>query len=203
MATKYYRDTKDVTGKLLEESYFGVSATRQNKQAMTELFEMLSNGKTPTEARGYLSFEKAVRLAKTFQPGDDPTMPETKVAKDLLNAIADELGIEPDSEEEQELKFYTAIGTPLDIKHGIDAFVEYKGKRVYFDVTKNPSKRFEDSTNERIIMEELPDYGDKTKRAEYEQAFKKYARRAARILQSHSEPTREISQQFDASENLR
>jgi hypothetical protein len=203
MTKKYYHDTKDITGKLLEEEYIGVCATRQNKQAMLELFKLLSDGKTPLEARNYLPPNKAVRFAKAFQPWDDPTMPETKVAKDLLNFIADELGIEPDSEEEQELKFYTAVGTPLDHKLGVDAFVEYKGKRVEFDVTRNPAKSFEDSTNARIIMEELPDYSDRSQRAAYEQELKKYARRATRILQTPPEPTREFRQQFGAGESLR
>ena len=176
-----------VTGGLLEYQYFGALELTTEAQllAAKKIYQQLSGRAMKNQADGRpprLPFDEAVAFAKGLQPWDDPTMPEKKVAKDLLNFVADELGIEEDSEDEQELKFYTAVGgkkSPLDFYHGVDAFIEFRGTRVLIDVTKNPSKRFEDSNYDRIIMEELPDYGDKKQKSAYEEELRKYARAVA------------------------
>ncbi len=188
-----YQEAADATGRLLEEEYFGVCTLKKNKAEASELFRQLSGGKSFDEAKGHLPFEKAVMFAKHFQPGDDPTCPSTKVARDLVDFVAEEIGIDPDGDDALELKFYTAVGSPLDFYHRTDAFVEYKGSRVKIDVTMDRSKRFEDSSVDRIIMEELPDYGVKEERAAYESALRKYARAVAQILEP-IEHTREIEE---------
>jgi hypothetical protein len=185
---------RDYTGSLLEETYFGVSVDRKNRKAAEDFFKMLSGSEDVAATKGFLPFQKAVRFVKTFQPGTDPTMPSTKVARDLLDFVAEELDIDPDSEEAEELKFYTAVGSPLDRFHGVDAFIEYEDKRALIDVTMNPKKRFEDSSGNRIIMEQLPDYGVKEERADYERELRKYARAVVKILRPPVEHTKEYAE---------
>ncbi len=189
-----YQEAAGTTGKLLEEEYFGVCTLKKNKTAAIELFRQLSGGKSFDEAKGHLSFERAVAFAKNFQPSEDPTCPSTKVARDLLDFVAEEMGVDPEGDDALELKFYTAVGSPLDFYHRTDAFVEYKGERVKIDVTRDPSKRFEDSSADRIIMEELPDYGVKEERAEYEKELKKYAQAIAGVLKPATEHAREYEE---------
>lgn len=177
----------------MEEEYFGKIDTRGKKRAAAlELYRELSGGKAPVETDFFLPFHKALRFAKAFQPWDDPTMPGTKVSRDLLDFICEELGIDPENEEETELpKFFTSLGSPLDERHGVDAFIEYRGRRVLIDVTKNPAKTFDDSTEDRVIMEELPDWTDLKKRAAYVDALRKYAKHMAGIIRLPVEHTRE------------
>ncbi|MFH0814932.1 MAG: hypothetical protein V1902_02540 [Candidatus Falkowbacteria bacterium] len=188
-----YQEAADLTGRLLEEEYFGVCTVKKNKTAAIELFRQLSGGKSFDEANGHLPFERAVTFAKNFQPGDDPTCPSTKVARDLLDFVAEEIGVDPEGDDALELKFYTAVGSPLDKYHKTDAFVEYKGQRVLLDVTRNPNKQFDDSSDNRIIMQELPDYGIKEERAQYATELRKYARAVAQIFEP-AEHTREIEE---------
>jgi len=155
------------TGKILEDEYFGrVDVSGAKAATARKLFMKLSNGETPEQARGRLSFANGIRFVKALQPWADPTSPKRKVARDLLDFVCEELGIDPESDEAQEVKFFTSVGSPLDL-HGVDALIEYRGARVLIDVTKNPAKRFDDSIGDRMIMEELPYWNEPSQRANY------------------------------------
>jgi hypothetical protein len=83
----------------------------------------------------YLPFGKSLELVKAHQPCD-PSDPEAGFANDLHASVALALGLEDWSE----LKLFTAVGSPLDFFHGVDAFFELRGKIVTIDVTINPNK---------------------------------------------------------------
>lgn len=89
----------------------------------------------------------------------DPEDPPTQIGKDLRIATADALGLAP--EEEKHLKFYTAIGTPVDTRMGVDAYVLYDGgpvpMRVTIDATVNKRKVAEQSSRADVVIAELPD----------------------------------------------
>lgn len=91
---------------------------------------------------GYLPFGKAVELAQKFQPGD-PTNPKKDYLRELLFAVQEKLDIDPDDEPDS-VRAYTAVGTPLDKFHGVDAFISKKGERkdilVTLDATLRPEK---------------------------------------------------------------
>jgi len=96
--------------------------------------------------KGFLPFEKAVELAREFQPGD-PTNPTTDFPNDLRLAIIERLEERGllEANKEDSVKFYSAIGMPLDIYHGVDAFIEVADNegdiyRVTLDETTNPKK---------------------------------------------------------------
>ncbi len=95
---------------------------------------------------GFLPYEKSVQLAHEYQPGD-PTNPSKDFANDLRLAIIERLEerglLEPGNEDN--VKFFSAVGMPLDIFHGVDAFVEVldaknNAYRVTLDETTNPRK---------------------------------------------------------------
>ena len=185
----------DTTGKILEEEYFGKNDTAGVKRAAAlALYRELSGGKDPAETDFYLPFSKAITYVKSFQPWGDPTSPETKVARDLFDFTCESLDLNPESQAAEGLKFFTAIGSPLDERHGVDAFIEFDGQRVLIDVTKNPAKKFEDSTADRLIIEELPDWTDPQKRNAYLEAIKKYSEYIAKALRPPFEHTREADQ---------
>ena len=195
MAKRYYSptDSDPTTGKILEGEYFGKIDLKGSKRAAAmELYKQLSRGQSPAEAGFYLPFNAALRFAKSFQPWKDSTSPGKKVARDLLDFICDELGIDPDDEGAEHLKFFTSVDSPLDEKHGVDAFIEYRGRRILIDVTKNPAKRFDDSTGDRMIMEQLPDWTEAKNKAAYIEEMKKYAHYSAHVLRPQPEHTREV-----------
>ncbi len=196
MAKRYYSptDSDPTTGKILEEEYFGkIDLKGDKRSAAMEFYKQLSGGQSPTKAGFYLPFNAALKFAKAFQPWKDAASPSKKVARDLLDFICDELGLDPDDEDAEHLKFFTSVGSPLDEKHGVDAFIEYRGHRILIDVTKNPAKRFDDSSGDRMIMEQLPDWTEAKNKTAYIEALQKYARYSAEVLQSRPEHTREMA----------
>lgn len=84
--------------------------------------------------------QSALRTVKEMQGQNDPTDPDRPFANDLHATVAQE--ITPD--DYSKLRLYTAIGSALDIKEGIDAFVELDKEEgtvsVTMDVTTNPEK---------------------------------------------------------------
>lgn len=92
----------------------------------------------------YLTFKQAVDLVKetNFQPFKDPTNPHEKpFPHDVHATLIDLLSL--DSYEQ--VRFYTAVGSYLDKKHGIDAFYELdlgegESVRATLDMTQNPHK---------------------------------------------------------------
>ena len=111
---------------------------------------------------GYLPYDKAFQLAHEIQPGD-PTNPEKNSANDLRIAIIECLEkrgfLDPDNEDD--VKFYISVGQPLDLFHGIDAFIEFQDKnkniyRVTLDETTDPQKLAE-GHKANIIFPPLPD----------------------------------------------
>jgi len=112
------------TGHQMEEELFG-STERE----------------TLEREKKYLSFNRALQLARELQPFD-PTDPDPRFASDLHATVADKLGLSV--EQYHKLRFYTAIGTELDFFHGRDAWLEFdsgSGKQITtLDVTINPNK---------------------------------------------------------------
>lgn len=85
----------------------------------------------------HMAYRESMRWVKAHQPkGWDPTDPSPRFANDLHASVAEALGLDDYSE----LRFYTAVGSPLDYFHGVDGFFEYRGKIVTIDVTVDPGK---------------------------------------------------------------
>ena len=128
------------------------------------------------DSRGYLPFVTAMELAMLFQPvvkalnretkreerrAQDPANPEKRFANDLRVQIADKLGLAT-FEELERLKYYTAIGSPLDFFHGVDAFVVLEGehssdpkKIVTFDFTLRTEAGAKENAKANVIIRNL------------------------------------------------
>jgi len=87
----------------------------------------------------YVPFREAMKWVEQHQSGD-PADPDPRFANDLHATVAEMLGIE----DLRNIKFFTAVGSPLDKFHGIDAFFKIKegGEEltITLDVTINPAK---------------------------------------------------------------
>ena len=88
-----------------------------------------------TTVRGYMPFQKAMTLARRLAVWD-PTDPEPNMANTLHFHVCETLGVEDYSL----VRFYSALGTPLDWFHGVDCWIEFDGRVVTIDLTINGYK---------------------------------------------------------------
>lgn len=151
---KNFESKSEYTGGLFEDQFIGVVDTN-NPEYQTELHKAETEEAEQGMDNRYIRFKKALELTKKFQ-SSDPTNPSKPFGRDLRIALQDILKLE--NEEEMDMvKFYTAVGTPLDKIHGVDAFIEIDGGkegtfRTTFDLTTNPHKKAYKS--DMVISEE-------------------------------------------------
>lgn len=115
----------------------------------------------------YLSYEEAMDNVRRFQSETNhPYRPEKPSAKRFPlvrgwhDKVGTELGLSEDDMENGKLKFFTAIDSILDKKHGIDGFMELEltdGQtiQVTLDITTNPQK----VSYKAEVMIEIPEDG--------------------------------------------
>ncbi len=163
------------SGRMFERDFIGVvDVERPEYQAAY---------RAAVDEGGYASYEHALRLAKRFQPYD-PTNPTRPFAMDIRLELIDLLGIPPDQYDR--VKFFTAVHTPFDHKHGVDGFLEVEDpktrmvQRVTFDLSLNRRKE----RKADILVRELPapDDPDPSEANRYLAEVEAYAQEAARIL---------------------
>jgi len=88
----------------------------------------------------YINFSQAVDIVKGQQRIQDSTDPRKPFPNDVHATIAKKLGVDC-----EQVHFYTAVGSYLDKKHGVDAFFELdvgdgNVVRTTLDITQNPHK---------------------------------------------------------------
>ncbi|NQT49471.1 hypothetical protein HQ571_02130 [Candidatus Kuenenbacteria bacterium] len=158
----------DTTGGLYEARLLGQISSKNSKYYRTL---------SMTKGRGqqimpHKNRPDAMKEIKQMQPWEDireydsPDGKDLYFPKELLIAIEDGLGIDPE-DPNFELKYYTAVAddrlkTHLDIYHGVDAFVEYKDKTgtirvVTIDATLNTRKAREGAKADFIVTPEEED----------------------------------------------
>ena len=136
------------SGRLNERDVFGeFKMTDEARKA----FRLAAN------ERGYVVYNKAVELVRTFST-EDPTNPQKPFAKELRMAVIEALGLE-DDEDMDRIRFYSAVGTVLDIYHGVDGWIELQLDEepailVTLDVTLNKQKTDHKAD---IIVQEISD----------------------------------------------
>jgi hypothetical protein len=107
----------------------------------------------------YVGYEDSLDLARNFQPIDsetkeriDPANPKAELLRELRVYLLDILEkYEPD---EDRIKAYTAVGTPADFVHGIDAFIDIGSQTITLDITLRKGK---EGKADIIIDDKLPD----------------------------------------------
>ncbi len=94
------------------------------------------------EIESYMKRREAINFVKSHQRGKDPHNPTRFFPRNLVEGIREDEGFGISAGDE--VSFYTAVNSPLDRYHGVDAFFEFKigGKEVMvtIDVTTNPNK---------------------------------------------------------------
>jgi len=184
---KNYKSRLGQTGNLFEWQFIGEVDTK-TREYQKELQRLQEAATLKGGMRGHIPYEEAVELAKKFQPYD-PTHPNKPFARDVRISLLDLMinkKLITDSEEDQDrVKFYTAVKTPLDTFHSVDAFIEFKdskGKKFLttFDLTLNPHKKEHRSD---IIVTELPDPNLDEDKLRYLATIEDYAQKALGCLQ--------------------
>jgi len=83
-----------------------------------------------------MPYRKAMDVVKQSQPGN-PADPSSPAMNDFHALVCEELG----AKDYSLVKCFTAVGSPLDIFHGVDSFVELDGGAVVtIDLTTNSKK---------------------------------------------------------------
>jgi hypothetical protein len=95
------------------------------------------------EAKSY----EWVRQNQTWNPSD----PTNKIANELHYKVAEQLGLD----DVNELKFYSALGSPLDYFYGVDAFFEIGNSTFTLDLSINPHKK--EAKADMVVHEEVLD----------------------------------------------
>lgn len=133
--------------------------------------------------RGFLPYQKSQELIREYYP-EDSTHPSKEFARDLRLALCDALELEGDDGDA--IKFYSAVGTPLDHFHGVDGWVEIdldNGKggflhaEVTLDATKRPEK-LEEGHKADVIIGNVAAPDDE----KYLEEVDKYASEIAELL---------------------
>ena len=157
---------------------------RMNEQDVLGEFKPTPEGlkafRAEAQEGGYLTRGRAIELIRQYTK-EDPTNPNKPFAKELRLAVIDQLGLE-DDEDLDRVRFYSAVGTPLDVFHGVDGWIEFvleKGvsRMVTLDVTMDPGK-LEHKAD--VIVQQIPDPSESEKR--FMSAVDGYAREVSHRL---------------------
>lgn len=179
---KKFESKFEQTGNIFEWQYIGEVDTN-SREYQKELLRLQEEAAEKGSTRGHIPYEEAMELARKFQPFD-PTHPNKPFARDvrisLLDLMINKKLITNSEEDQDRVKFYTAVKTPLDTFHDVDAFVEFKdldNKKylVTFDLTLNPQKQKYKSD---IIVTKLPDPNLDEEKIKYLATIEEYAQKA-------------------------
>lgn len=119
-------ESSGATGGIVEEELFGKSLYEKETHLDMEHYE-------------YFSKRNSFEVLKDMQPFDDPTEPDPDFANAVHCYVFE--GLEIDA---KDLRFYTAVKSPLDRFHKVDGWFEIgegrKTTMVTVDLTLNPKK---------------------------------------------------------------
>lgn len=140
----------------------------------------------------HISFYDALEMVKAGQPWKDPTNPEKDFLRELRIEVADCLGIGADEDALDRLRAYTAVGSPLDLLHGVDALFEFDEKkgsmiRVFLDVTNAPARKKEKPGIMIVDINAIGDHAEDKK--EYQKSIETLAAEIVRKFRTVEAPS--------------
>jgi hypothetical protein len=141
-----------------EAGFFGKVDTEE--MAYRKALEKVKKpSKEPEKLKYYVSYDNSLNLARNFQPRDletgkrlNPANPKSELLRELrvfLLNILQKYDCDDDS-----IKAYTAVGTPADFIHGVDAFIDIENQTVTLDITLRKGK---EGKADIIIDDKIPD----------------------------------------------
>lgn len=132
---------KGVSGDEYERAILGICDV-ENPKYQEALEKIKKPSKNPA-FNYYVKFDDALKLARKFQPLIDKENPEKGRAelhnpqshflKELRLALVEFLDADDDDER---IRVYTTVGTPLDYLNGTDAIIDIDGKIITVDIKK-------------------------------------------------------------------
>lgn len=139
---------------------------------------------------GYVPYEKMIQLIRAYYP-EDPTNPKKEFTKDLRLEIMWALNLK-----DQQIRYYNSLKTPLDIWHGVDAWIEIDDPKsnepivVTIDTTLNTAKQ-ESGHKANLIVGDVPEPDSK----QYLPIVERYAKEAVELFQNqlHQITTRNLA----------
>jgi hypothetical protein len=166
-------------GKELEADIFGNYERRLTQQQRKERAERF---RAITEKGGYQRYNDAIDFIRDFYPEGESANPNQEFANDLRLEVMDGLGLEESMSDS--LEFYSAVGTPLDVFHGVDAWIQIKGVNgrvayVTMDATLDKSK---DEYKSDIIIRDIAD--PDTENGKFIEQVEQYGTEVAELLRN-------------------
>ncbi|MEK9175578.1 MAG: hypothetical protein AAB795_03235 [Patescibacteria group bacterium] len=163
---RYYRSMEDgmsQKGTVNESSLFGDNTKGHGSYKYAEAlkrYTFKSNGGSTT---GRWSFNDALSFVREVQI-QDPMNPQRKFMRDLRDAVIRKLSLDQ-KDIVKNLGIYSAIRTPLDFYHGVDAFIELRTndgelKIVTMDATLNKEKLDTERIKANVLIGEVPEHID-------------------------------------------
>ena len=138
------------SGRMNELDTFGKFLAKEGYQQALEAVE--------TGEKKYVNHSDSLDLIRRFAT-EDPTNPTKQFTRELRLAVIDALKLEED-EDLDRVRFFTAVGTPADIFHGIDGWIEYvqpNGKTVLVTLDTSLRKKEEGEFKADFIIPEIAD----------------------------------------------
>ncbi len=117
---------------------------------MGRLFEEDVLGRSRWQWSEYVPWRQCLEQVRKFQPfQSDPRNPSRPIPRALRNLVATHLG-----KRGADLRFFTAIGTPFDRFHRVDAFFEIDNAIVTVGLSLDPKKDAEAHRTSFVLHEE-------------------------------------------------
>lgn len=163
-------------GTVNEASLFGDNTQGPGSYRYQDALKKHPPQKDKMGRAGYLPFNEALALVREAQT-QDPMNPQRKFMRDVRDAVIKRLRLDP-KDAAKNLGIYSAIRTPLDSYHGVDAFIELRAndggaKLVTMDATLNQEKLEADRAKANVLIGEAPEHIDHPK--EYQDFIDKIA----------------------------
>lgn len=110
----------------LERSAYRGPRIQEGNDAETAIL-----GRVASASDRFMRFDEAIQFVRNAKQVP-PTLPHLA---DLRRRVASQLGLQP-----HQIRYYSAVGSPLDKYHGVDAILEANGRFATLDVTLRPEK---------------------------------------------------------------
>jgi hypothetical protein len=177
---RYLSESARYSGRLHERDLFG-EVTAKTGAADSEFKRAIEAVKDGRVQR-YQKFDDAIKDVMRHS-NQDPLQTKPGFLKDLRIEVANRLAAKRD----EDVLAWSAVGTPLDVLHGADAFLVIRGRRDKEIITLDASLRDKLEAKTDIVVGDIPD--PETEEDAYLRAVERYAEAAIEIIRSRARLT--------------
>lgn len=158
---EYFKERSDRglerSGKLYEHFLFGdITAGKNHERYVQAIKKCVRHPYGEQGSSGYISYQEALCVAREAHR-ENPQRPQRKFMKDLYLRLTER--VDASLLGNGVLEIYSAVGSPLDHFHGVDAFVEFRllknvgePKLVTLDASLRGEEKLKDQTHRADIV---------------------------------------------------